>query len=92
MIASLLVGTLSLSAIGTIGAAITLGIRRGGLLLSLLVMPLFIPSLIFGVRVVQDAATDIDPTTPFLLLSGLTLFSLVLSPLAAAYSLRVNIR
>lgn len=92
MIASLLMGTLSLSAIGAIGAAITLGIRRGGLLLSLLVMPLFIPTLIFGVRVVQDAAKSLDPTTPFLLLSGLTLFSLVLSPLAAAYSLRVNIR
>jgi len=92
MILSLSIGTISLSAIGAIGAAITLGVRRGGLLLSLLVMPLFVPTLIFGVRVVQDATNGLSPATPLSLLTGLTLFSLVLSPLAAAYSLRVNLR
>lgn len=92
MIVSLSVGTISLSAIGAIGAAITLGIRRGGLLLSLLVMPLFVPTLIFGVRVLQDETNNLSATTPLLLLTGLTLFSLVLSPLAAAYSLKVNLR
>lgn len=92
MIVSLSVGTISLSAIGAIGAAITLGIRRGGLLLSLLVMPLFVPTLIFGVRVLQDETNNLSATTPLLLLTGLTLFSLVLSPLAASYSLKVNLR
>ena len=61
LVVSLMIGTLSLSAIGAIGAALTLGVRRGGLLLSLLVMPLFVPSLIFGVRAVQDAASGGDP-------------------------------
>ena len=90
MLASLCVGTISLSAIGAIGAAITIGVRRGGLLLSLLVAPLFVPTLIFGVRTVQDAVLELDPVTPFLLLSGLTLFSVVLSPIATSYALRVN--
>jgi len=90
MLASLIVGTLSLSAIGAIGAALTLGIRRGGLLLSLLVAPLFVPTLIFGVQTIKNAAQGLDPITPFLLLTGLTLFSLVLSPIASSYALRVN--
>ncbi len=90
MIASLGIGTLSLSAIGAIGAALTLGIRRGGLLLSLLVAPLFVPTLIFGVAIIQNAAQALDPVTPLLLLSGLTLFALVLSPIVATYALRVN--
>lgn len=90
MLASLAAGTLSLSAIGAIGAAITLGVRRGGLLLSLLVMPLFVPSLIFGVRVVQLAAANQDPTTAMALLGGVTLFSIVLAPIAAAKALRIN--
>ncbi len=90
LIGSLFVGTLSLSAIGAIGAALTLGVRRGGLLLSLLVMPLFVPSLIFGVRAVQEASVGRDPTTAVMLLGGVTLFSLVLSPIAAAKALRIN--
>lgn len=90
MLASLTIGTLSLSAIGAIGAALTLGVRRGGLLLSLLVAPLFVPTLIFGVDTIQKAAQGLDPITPFLLLTGLTLFSIVLGPIAASYALRVN--
>jgi heme exporter protein B len=90
MLVSLTIGTLSLSAIGAIGAALTLGVRRGGLLLTLLVAPLFIPTLIFGVDTVQNAASNLDPITPCLLLSGLTLFALVLGPLTASYALRVN--
>lgn len=92
MLASLAIGTLSLSAIGAIGAALTLGIRRGGLLMSLLVMPLFVPSLIFGVRVVQEAGRAGDPGPAFLLLCGVALFSLVLSPIAATWALRINMR
>lgn len=90
LLASLAVGTLSLSAIGAIGAALTLGIRRGGLLLSLLVMPLFVPSLIFGVRVVQEAGRGGDPVPAMMLLSGVALFALVLAPIAAARALRIN--
>ena len=90
MILSLTVGTLSLSALGAIGASLTLGIRRGGLLLSLLVAPLFVPTLIFGVQTIKNAADGADPTTPFLFLIGLTFFSIVISPIAASYALRVN--
>jgi len=90
LVVSLMIGTLSLSAIGAIGAALTLGVRRGGLLLSLLVMPLFVPSLIFGVRAVQDAASGGDPVPALLLLAGVTLLSLVIAPLAAAKALRIN--
>jgi len=92
MIASLGIGTLSLSAIGAIGAAITLGVRRGGLLLSLLVTPLYIPSLIFGVRVIEDGSIGGDPLTPLALLLGLTLAALVLGPVATVAALRVTLR
>ena len=90
LIASLAIGTLALSSIGAIGAALTLGIRRGGLLLSLLTVPLYIPTLIFGVTAVQTAADGLSSTTPLLLLSGLSLFTLALGPIAAAAALRVN--
>lgn len=92
MLASLGIGTLSLSAIGAIGAALTLGVRRGGLLLSLLVMPLYVPSLIFGVRVIDLAAEGKDPIPALMLLAGLTLFTLALAPPAAAAAIRVNMR
>ena len=92
MIASLSIGTLSLSAIGAIGAALTVSIQRGGLLLSLLVMPLYVPSLIFGVRVIELAADGVSPQTAFLLLAALTLFCLALAPIAAAAAIRVNMR
>ena len=90
LIASLAIGTIALSAIGAIGAALTLGIRRGGLLLSLLTVPLYIPALIFGVTAVQNAAEGLATGTPLLLLSGLTFFTLALGPIAAAAALRVN--
>lgn len=90
LVASLLIGTLSLSAIGAIGAALTLGVRRGGLLLSLLVMPLFLPTLIFGVRAVQNGALGVDPVPAMGLLGGVTLLSLVIAPVAAAKALRIN--
>ena len=92
MLISLAIGTLSLSALGAIGAAITLGVRRGGLLLSLLVMPLFVPTLIFGTQCIQNAATGLTAETPLIFLTGLTLFSMVLAPPACAYALRINMR
>ena len=90
--ASLAAGTPALSLLGAIGAAVTVGIRRGGLLLSLLVLPLYLPTLIFGARAATAAAEAADPWPAFLLLLGLTLFVLALAPFAAAAALRANLR
>jgi heme exporter protein B len=90
--ASLAVGTPGLSYLGAIGAAVTVGMRRGGLLLSILVLPLYVPSLIFGARAVAEAATGGDPWPAFLLLAGLSLGIVALAPFAAAAALRVNLR
>jgi heme exporter protein B len=92
LIASLAAGTPALSLLGAIGAAVTVGIRRGGLLLSILVLPLYVPTLIFGARAVADAAAGAGPATAFLLLTGLSLGILALAPFAAARALRVNLR
>jgi heme exporter protein B len=92
LFAGLIVGTMALSAIGTIGAAITLTVRRGGLLLSLLVMPLYVPTLIFGVVTVQAALEGGDPLNAFALLGAVTLFSLVIAPIFSAWSLRVSMQ
>lgn len=90
--ASLAVGTPGLSFLGAIGAAVTVGMRRGGLLLSILVLPLYVPSLIFGARAVAEAAGGGDPWPAFLLLAGLSCGILALAPFAAAAALRVNLR
>ena len=89
---SLAVGTPALSVIGTFGAALTVGLKRGGLLLSLLVLPLYVPTLIFGAETVARAVDRGDPATPLLLLGGLTLGSVALLPFAAAAALRMNLR
>jgi len=89
---SLLVGTPALSMIGAFGAALTLGLRRGGLLLSVLVLPLYVPTLIFGAEVSRLGAEGLDLQTPFLLLIALTLGALSLLPFAAAAVLRINLR
>jgi len=89
---SLLIGTPALSAIGTFGAALTVGIRRGGLLMSLLVLPLYIPTLILGAETARRGAEGLPVETPLLLLAGLTLATLALMPFAAAAALRVNLR
>ena len=68
-----------------------MGVRRGGLLLSLLVLPLYIPTLIFGARAVI-AAGEGDPWSALTLLTGLTLFILALAPYAAAAALRIALR
>ncbi len=92
LVLSLLAGTPGLSLIGAVGAALTVGVRRGGLLLSLLVLPLYIPTLVFGARAVDRAATGLDPTTPLLLVCAVTLLAAALGPVAAAAALRVNLR
>jgi heme exporter protein B len=92
LLLGLLVGTPALSAIGTFGAALTVGLRRGGLLLSLLVLPLYVPTLIFGAEVVRRGAEGLPVGASLALLGGITLGSLALLPFAAAAALRVNLR
>jgi len=89
---SLLIGTPALSVIGTFGAALTVGLKRGGLLLSLLVLPLYVPTLIFGAEVVRRGADGLNATTPMLLLAGITVGAFALLPFASAAVLRVNLR
>jgi heme exporter protein B len=92
LFASLAIGTPGLSFLGAIGAALTLGIRRGGLLLSVLVLPLYIPTLILGARATSAAAEGAAPLPALLLLAGLTLAILALAPFTAAAALRINLR
>lgn len=89
---SLLIGTPALSVIGTFGAALTVGLKRGGLLLSLLVMPLYVPTLIFGAEVARRGAEGMGVETPLLMLAGITLGTIALLPFASAAVLRVNLR
>ena len=86
---TLLAGTPALTFIGLIGAALTVALRRGGLLLAVLVLPLTVPVLIFGVAAANAAIVGPVPFgTPFTILCALTLFSLVIGPFAAAAALR----
>ena len=89
---SLLIGTPALSVVGTFGAALTVGLKRGGLLLSLLVMPLYVPTLIFGAEVARRGASGMSVETPLLMLAGITLGTIALLPFASAAVLRVNLR
>ena len=90
--ASLLAGTPALSWIGTFGAALTVGLKRGSLLLSLLVLPLYIPTLVFGADAVRRATQGLDPTQPLLLTAALSLGCVALLPFATAAALRINLR
>ena len=92
LVLTLLVGTPALTFIGLIGAAISVALRRGGLLLAVLVLPLTVPVLIFGVGAANAAITGPAPFgTPFTILCALTLASLVVGPFAAAAALRQEI-
>jgi heme exporter protein B len=92
LVATLALGTPALSAIGTFGAALTVGLKRGGLILSLIVLPLYVPTLVFGAEAVRRGAEGQGGLTPLLLLTGITLGSLALLPFAAAAAIRVNLR
>ncbi len=87
----LALGTLCLSGIGAAGAALTLGSRRASVLLSLLVLPLAMPILIFGARGVDLAILGESTRGPLLLLSALTVLTLSLTPLAAAAAVRISL-
>ena len=92
LVVSLLLGTPALSMIGTFGAALTVGLKRGGLLLSLLVLPLYVPTLIFGAEMARRGVDGLDYSTPLLMLAGITCGTIALLPFAAAAVLRVNLR
>jgi len=89
---TLLLGTPALSMIGAFGAALTVGLKRGGLLLSLLVLPLYVPTLIFGAEAATRAIDGFDNAGPLMMLAGITLASVALLPFAAAAALRINLR
>lgn len=93
LVLAMLAGTPAVSFIAAIGASLTLGLRRSGLLLALLVLPLYVPVLIFGVSTVSAAMVGPgSPWPPFLMLCALSLASIVLAPLAAAAALRTALR
>ncbi len=86
---SLAAGTPALTMLGAIGAALTVSLRRGGLLMAVLVLPLAIPVLIFGVSAASAASGGYAPFfTPFLMLCAISLFSIAAAPFAAAAALR----
>ncbi len=92
MMISLAIGTPVLSMIGAIGAALTLGLRGGGILLSLLVLPLYIPVLVYGAGAVAVSAVDPADVVPYFNLMGAFLIlALVFAPLAAAAALRISV-
>ncbi|MEM9583671.1 MAG: heme exporter protein CcmB [Pseudomonadota bacterium] len=92
LVAGLALGTPALSVIGTFGAALTVGLKRGGLLISLLVLPLYMPTLLFGAEAARRGADGLDPTTPLLLMTGISAGCVALLPFATAAALRMNLR
>jgi heme exporter protein B len=88
---SLLLGTPTLSLIGAIGAALTVGLRRGGVLISLLVLPLYIPVLIFGSSAVQAAVTGLPLDGYLALLGAMLALALALAPIAAGAALKISV-
>jgi len=91
LMVSLLLGTPTLSLVGAIGAALTVGLRKGGVLISLLVLPLYIPVLIFGAGAVQAAVTGLPLGGYLALLGAILALGVALAPLAIAAALRISV-
>jgi len=91
LLLTLLLGTPTLSLIGSIGAALTLGVRGAGVLLSLLILPLYIPVLIFGAGAVEADAAGLDIAGHLSLLAALLVLSLFFSPMATSAALRISV-
>lgn len=92
LVVSLLLGTPTLSLIGAIGAALTVGLRKGGVLISLLVLPLYIPVLIFGAGTVQAAAVGMPIAGYLALLAAVLVVSLMVAPWAIVAALKISVR
>ncbi|MYZ49314.1 heme exporter protein CcmB [Propylenella binzhouense] len=89
---TLLVGSPALTLIGSVGAALTAGLARGGTMIAVLVLPLAVPVLIFGVSATNGAIADPEPfTAPFLLLAAGTLMAAALAPATAAFALKLGL-
>jgi heme exporter protein B len=91
VLGALLVGSVTLSLIGAVGAGLTLGLRRGGVLLALLVLPLAVPVLIFGARATTLAIALEPMAAPMYLLAAIAVLSATLAPLAAAAAVRISL-
>ena len=91
VVASLALGSFAMSLVGAIGAGLTLGARRGGVLLSLLTLPLAVPILIFGARATQLAISGGDIAPPMYLLGAIAVLGVTLAPLAAAAAVRIGL-
>jgi heme exporter protein B len=91
MLASLTLGTLTLSWLGAIGAALTVGLKRGNVLLSLIVLPLAMPLLIFGAGATDRAISGTDPAGALYFLGSLCVFTCTLAPFAASAALRITL-
>ncbi len=91
MLLSLAMGTLTLSWLGAIGAGLTVGLRRGNVLLSLIVLPLAMPLLIFGAGATDRAISGVSPTGALYFLAALCVFTCTLAPFAATVALRISL-
>ena len=91
ILGALLVGSVALSLIGAVGAGLTLGLHRGGVLLALLVLPLAVPVLIFGARATALAIALEPMSAPMYLLAAIAVLSATLAPLAAAAAVRISL-
>jgi heme exporter protein B len=91
MLASLVLGTMTLSWLGSIGAALTVGLKRGNVLLSLIVLPLAMPLLIFGAGATDRAISGTSPAGALYFLGSLCLFTCTLAPFAASAALRITL-
>ena len=87
----LLLGSGILSFLGAVGAALTVSLRAGGLLIALLILPLYVPVIIFGARMVQDAINGWSVAAPVAMLGGLLVATIALAPLAIAGALRLSV-
>ena len=90
LLLTILLGTPVLSLVGAIGVALTVGLRKGGIILSLLVLPLYVPVLIFAASAVDNAAQGFDVSAPMYMLLAFLFLSLSLSPWATAAALRMS--
>ena len=91
LILGLVVGTPALSLIGAVGAALTVGLKRGGALLALLVLPLYVPILIFGAGAVLEQMAGIETRAQIYWLGVITMASLTLAPFAVLAALKVSL-
>ena len=88
---ALLLGTPALSLIGAVGVGLTVGVRKSGVLLSLVILPLYVPVLIFGAGAVQASMVSLDSAPHLLLLASFSLFSLAVCPVASAAALKISV-